>query len=225
MAERKPRVLVVEDDASMRSLLRLRLGREGYDVRAEADGTTLEEVAQRFRPDLAILDVNLAAGPDGYHVARQLRSARNVSILFVTGADSIEARLDGFDAGADDYVVKPFEVDELAARVRALLRRAGRLSSAVWEVGDVVVDPGAATAARSGQALDLTATEYQLLLALLHRPGEVLTKAKLLKELRGRRLHDVNVVEVHMSSLRRKLEAHGPRILHTVRGAGYVLRA
>lgn len=224
MSEPKPRVLLVEDDESMRSLLQMRLGHEGYDVRAEADGTDVAEVAGQFRPDLAILDVRLATGPDGYDVARRLRSCRDLPILFVTGADSIEARLDGFDAGADDYVVKPFDVDELVARVRAVLRRAGRLSSSVWEVGDVVVDPTGRSVIRSGQVLELTPTEYQLLVALARHPGEVFTKAELLKELKGRSLHDVNMIEWHVSSLRRKLEAHGPRLLHTVRGGGYVLR-
>ena len=216
------RVLVVEDDATIRTALAAALAGEDWEVRAEPDGRQLAAVLAEFRPDLAIFDVGLPHGPDGLGLARQLREATDAPILFVTAADSLDDRLAGFEAGGDDYVVKPFAVAEIIARARVLLRRAGRLASAVWQVGDLLVDEADHSVVRSGSAVTLTPTEYQLLLALVRRPGTVLSK----HQLAGRAwdFADVNVVEVHVSALRRKLEAHGPRMIHTIRGAGYVIR-
>jgi two-component system OmpR family response regulator len=219
-----PRVLVVEDDASVRDALVVALRGEGYEVQPEVDGTVVSEVLEAFRPDLAVLDVRLPAGPDGVSIARRIRAGSDLPIIFVTAADEVDDRLAGFDAGGDDYLVKPFSMAELLARVRALLRRADRLTSAVLQVGDLVVDPAARTAVRGDREIDLTRTEFDLLVALAERRGTVVSKQQLLGLVWDYDAYDQNLVEVHLSSLRRKLEEHGPRIIHTVRGAGYVLR-
>jgi two-component system OmpR family response regulator len=158
-------------------------------------------------------------------MARLLRRTSGLPILFLTAADSVDDRLAGFQAGADDYLVKPFSMAELLARVQALLRRSGRLSSASWHVGDLVVDDAARMVVRAGVPLELTRTEYDLLTVLVQQIGTVLSKTQLLTQVWGFDAYDTNLVEVHMSALRRKLEAAGPRLVHTVRGAGYVLRA
>jgi DNA-binding response OmpR family regulator len=220
----RPRVLVVEDDTPIRSALDVALRGEGYEVRAEADGTQLLQVAEQFLPDLAVLDIRLPVGPDGYAMAGILRRGSGLPVLFLTAADSVEDRLAGFQAGADDYLVKPFSMAELLARVQALLRRSGRLSSSTWQIGDLIVDDGARTVVRGGVTLDLTKTEYDLLAMLAQHVGKVLSKTQLLTQVWGFDAYDTNLVEVHMSALRRKLELVGPRVIHTLRGAGYVLR-
>jgi two-component system OmpR family response regulator len=220
-----PRVLVVEDDDAVREAVAAALRGAGYEVRDEVDGLGIDRAVHAFRPDLAILDVRLATGPSGLSIARRLRRDADIPIVFLTAADSVQDRLAGFDAGADDYLSKPFAVAELMARVKALLRRSGALSSASWQVGDLVVDEEARTAVRSDRTLELTRTEFDLLVALGAKPGRVLSKTQLLSTVWGVEMYDPNLVEVHVSSLRRKLEAEGqPRLVHTVRGAGYVLR-
>jgi DNA-binding response OmpR family regulator len=149
-------------------------------------------------------------------------SWRDLPIIFLTARDAVEDRLGGFELGADDYLVKPFALEELLARVRAVLRRTGRLGAAI-EAADIVVDEEAGLAARAGSPLELTATELRLLAYLVRQRGLVLSKHQLLTQVWGYDAYDPNVVEVHISALRRKLEAHGPRILHTVRGLGYRL--
>ena len=225
MAKRNVRVLVVEDDRPVRTSLEVALGEEGYEVCACADASGVQRVLDQFRPDLAILDVRLGTGPDGYSTARLLRARGDMPVIMLTAADTVAERLEGFSAGADDYLIKPFSIAELLARVEALLRRTGRLTSAVRQVGDVIIDDGARTALRAGEALDLTRTEFDLLAVLAKHPSQVLSKVQLLTQVWGFDAYDVNLVEVHMSSLRRKLEAHGPRVIQTVRGVGYVLRA
>lgn len=225
MHSQKARVLVVEDDSPIRSALDVALRAEGYEVRAEPDGTAIGAVSEKFRPDLAILDVHLPAGPNGFDIARLLRGSSDLALLFLTAADGLDDRLAGFDAGGDDYLVKPFSMAELLARAQALLRRAGRLASAVWQIGDLVIDDGARVAMRAGAKIELTRTEYALLSMLVQHPGQVLSRAQLLAQVWGFDAFDSNLVEVHMSALRRKLEAHGPRLIHTVRGMGYALRA
>jgi len=223
-AEYTARILVIEDDEAIRNSVAVSLRTEGYDVRAEVDGSEILRLAEEFRPDLAVLDIRLPKGPDGYAIARLLRGLSDLPLLFVTAADSLDARLEGFDVGADDYLVKPFSMAELLARIHALLRRAGRLSSQVRQVGDLLVDETARAVLRAGVPVTLTRTEFALLNVLAQRPGQVFSKTQLLTMVWGFDAYGANLVEVHISTLRRKLEALGPRLVHTVRGAGYVLR-
>lgn len=224
MATGLAKVLVVEDDESIRSSLRTALDVAGYDVQELSDGSGVSALAAQFRPDLAILDVRLPRGPSGFELARTLRSTDDLPILLLTAADALDDRLTGFASGADDYMVKPFAMAELLVRVAALLRRAGRLSSTTWTFADLVIDDGAHTVKRNGVLVDLTRIEYDLLVVLARRHGRVFSKLQLLIQVWGFDAYDPNIVEVHISALRRKLEAHGPRLVHTIRGVGYVLR-
>jgi DNA-binding response OmpR family regulator len=219
------RMLVVEDDPIVRDLLVTVLRTEGYEAVAAPDASSAIKQAKTFRPDLALIDVRLGTGPDGFSVARRLREDADPALLFLTSADEAEDIRAGFAAGADLYVTKPFSVDTLLVQVEAVLARAGKSREAHWEVGDVVVDEAARAVTRSGRALELTPIEFELLCHLVRRPGRVVTKSQLLSELWGYRDYNPNVVERHLSALRRKLEANGPRLIHTVHGAGYVLRA
>lgn len=224
MGATDPRILVVEDDPSVREALDAALRGDGYEVETAADGAGIADLLDQFRPDLAVLDIRLPEGPDGFAVARRIRKSSDIPILFLSALGELTSRLEGFDAGGDDYVVKPFPMAELLARVRALLRLAGRLSSPVWEIGDLMVDEGARQVVRAGREIELTRTEFDVLAALGRTPGQVVSKERLLSLVWGFGLYDTNVVEVHVSALRRKLEEHGTRVIHTVRGAGYVLR-
>jgi two-component system OmpR family response regulator len=217
------RVLLIEDEAAIRDAVATALTDAGYLVRDQVDGTQLRALADAFRPDLAILDIALP-GPDGLSLARLLRVRGDLPILFLTARDGLDDRLAGFAAGGDDYLVKPFALTELLARVHALLRRAGRLSSVTTEVGDLVLDESARAAWRAGQPLDLTPTELQLLAYLLARRGRTVSKAELLTQVWGYGSYDPNLVEVRIGSLRRKLETGGSRIIHTVHGHGYMVR-
>jgi two-component system OmpR family response regulator len=223
MRESSPRILFIEDEPTIREAVTTALTGAGYLVLGQADGTRLPDLAGSFRPDLAILDIMLP-GPDGLSLARLLRARDDLPILFLTARDGLGNRLAGFAAGADDYLVKPFALTELLARVHALLRRAGRLRSATTQAGDLVVDESARTAWRAGQQLELTPTEFQLLAYLLARRGRAVSKAELLTQVWGYGSYDPNLVEVRISSLRRKLDAHGPRVIHTARGHGYTIR-
>ena len=193
-------------------------------VRGERVASAVSDSVSTFRPDCVVRDVRLGPGPDGYAIARNLRATSDVPVLFVSAWDELDDRLAGFDAGADDYMGKPFAVTELIARVRGLLRRAGGPSTTVWQVSDVIVDEAGHTVTRNGQPIELTPTEFALLVAFCRRPGRVLSKRQLLAEIWDAEWFHENVVEVRISDLRRKLEAHGPRLIHTVRGVGYVLR-
>jgi DNA-binding response OmpR family regulator len=219
------RVLLVEDDSSLALALRVGLDRVGYDTTVVADGNDLSRVLERWHPDLALLDVSLPAGPDGFELARRLRSELGIPVLFVTAADSLADRLAGFDAGADDYLVKPFALAELLARVRAVLRRAGRLSSPVVEVRDLVLDEYERSVTQSGRRISVTPTEFDLLMVLARNAGQVMSKAQLLSSVWGFDEYDPNLVEVHVSALRRKIDRQGPSIIRTERGRGYALTA
>ncbi|HET7488546.1 MAG TPA: response regulator transcription factor [Acidimicrobiales bacterium] len=218
-----PRVLVVDDESSVRQALERAFRSEGFDVRTEADGSTLADVTKSFRPDVAILDVRLPVGPDGYTMARMLRD-EDLPVVLLTAADSVDDRLAGFEAGADDHVGKPFSTAELIARTQALLRRSGRLTPKTVQIGDIAVDDATRSVTRGDEVVDLTRTEYDLLLLLARHAGQILSKQQLLIQLWGFDAFDPNVIEVHVSALRRKLEAHGPRVIHTVRSFGYILR-
>ncbi|TMM17159.1 MAG: response regulator transcription factor [Actinobacteria bacterium] len=218
------RTLVVEDEQVVRDLLVAVLRAEGYEVSAAAEGGEALKQAKTFAPDLAVVDVRLGTGPDGFTVARRLREQSDVALLFLTGADEPDELRAGFEAGADLYVTKPFSVDALLVQVEAVLARNGKSRGGKWEVGDLVVDEGSRVVTRGGHRLDLTHVEFELLCRLVRRPGRVLTTSQLLSELWGYKGYSRNVVERHVSALRRKLEEHGPRLIHTVRSSGYVLR-
>ena len=220
MDAQSPRVVLVEDERPVREAIERALAREQLAVTSFSDCPDPSEILAAA-PDLAVLDVLLPGG-DGFELARQLRTARDLPIVFLTARDTIDDRLSGFAIGADDYLVKPFRLEELLARIRAVLRRTGRLSAAI-EAGDIVLDEETGLAARGGISLELTATELRLLAYLVRQRGLLLSKHQLLTQVWGYDEYDPNLVEVHISALRRKLEAHGPRILHTVRGLGYRL--
>ncbi|HEX2118090.1 MAG TPA: response regulator transcription factor [Acidimicrobiales bacterium] len=219
-----PRLLVLEDDASLREAIVVVLAASGYDVQPVSTGTGIEEVIESFHPDLAILDVRLPSGPDGFEVGRRIRASLGIPLVFVTAADALSDRLHGFDIGADDYLVKPFAMAELLARTKAVLRRAGRLSSPTWEVRDLVIDEANRVVSRHGERIDLTRIEFDLLCVLAREPGRVFSKGQLLTMVWGFADFSPNLVEVHVSALRRKLESTGPRLIHTERNQGYVIR-
>ena len=219
------RALLIEDDLSVREAVAIAFEGLGFLVRAQPTGEHLADVMDEFRPDVAIIDVQLPSGPDGFALARQVISQAGVPVVFLTAADGLEDRLAGFESGGDDYIVKPFAMSELLARVRAVLRRSGRLHSPVAEIRDLLIDDNAKLAMRGGVVLDLTPTEFELLSVLARSPNQVFSKGQLLSQIWGFDSYDPNLVEVHVSALRRKLDAHGPRLVHTVRSRGYVFRA
>jgi DNA-binding response OmpR family regulator len=217
-------VLVVDDDELVREAVMSALRHAGYIVAGLADGGRLESVTSTFRPDLVIFDIALPGPSDGLDLARRLRDRDDVPVMFVTAAESLEDRLQAFELGADDYLTKPFVLAELIARVRAVLRRAGRLRGQAFEAHDLVLDENSHTATYRGHPLALTRLEFGVLTELCRNPGWVISKQKLLTAVWDYDAYDPNVVEVHVSALRRKIEAHGPRLIQTVRGVGYVLR-
>jgi two-component system OmpR family response regulator len=223
-ARGSPRVLVVEDDAANRDGLIAALAMAGYRVAALADGLDLDRELSSFQPDLVVLDIYLPRGPDGFALATTVRAERGVPVLFVTAADAMDERLRGFDLGADDYIVKPYAIAEVLARVRAVLRRAGRLASPTLEIRDLLIDEETRTARRAGERVDLSANEFDVLCILARKPGTAYSKTQLLLQVWGSVVHDPNLVEVCVSSIRRKLEVFGPRLIFTIRGEGYVLR-
>ena len=216
------RVLVVEDADAIRAAVQAGLHGAGHHVMARPDGGGFERLLAQFRPDVVVLDVMLP-GRDGFALLEAVRARSAAGVVMLTARDGIDDRLRGLSTGADDYVTKPFVLAELLARVNALLRRLGRVASTMV-VGDLVVDPGAGSVVRAGAPIVLTATEFKLLCYLAEHRGRVLTKTQILSGVWGFDAYDPNLVEVHVSGLRRKLEEHGPRLLHTLRGLGYVLR-
>jgi DNA-binding response OmpR family regulator len=219
-------VLVVEDDEDIALAVQRSLRMEGYDVRIAGDGEAALDAAGAYLPDLVVLDLGLPK-LDGIEVARRLRADGDVPILMLTARDALESRVEGLDSGADDYLVKPFERQELLARLRALLRRRPPRGSASMTVGDLSLNPDTHEVLRSERPIELTQREFELLEYLMRNERIVVPRQRLLEEVWG---YDpfatTNTIEVFVSNLRRKLEAGGePRLLHTIRGAGYVLRA
>ena len=221
------RVLLVEDDDLTREVLSAALAGNGYNVHTEANGVGVEKVAAIFHPDIALVDLRLGDGNvDGLVVAKRLRSSvGEVPLLFLTGATDTEDVLAAFSAGGDDYVTKPFVMAELLARMQALLRRSGgTIGRDLLECSDLAVDTTGHSVTRADHELELTPREFSLLVTMMRHQNAVLSKVQLLNDVWGFEHYDLNVVEVHMSALRRKLEQHGPRLIHTVRSVGYVLR-
>jgi DNA-binding response OmpR family regulator len=224
--DRAARVLVVEDDDEIAQVLQRSLRLEGYEVRIAADGEQALAAHAEYVPDVVILDLGLPK-LDGIDVARRVRGADDVPILMLTARDAVEARVEGLDSGADDYLVKPFERQELLARLRALLRRRPPRGSASLVVGDLSLNPDTHEVTRGERRVELTQREFELLEYLMRNERIVVPRQRLLEEVWG---YDpfatTNTIEVFVSNLRRKLEAEGEsRLLHTIRGAGYVLRA
>ena len=220
-----PRILVIEDEERIRQFLKRGLTYEGYVVDGADDGKSGLERARDNPPDLVLLDIMLP-GIDGLEVCRRLRAASAVPILMLTAKESIEDRVAGLDAGADDYLVKPFSFDELLARVRALLRRAQPTQPQVFRFADMELDTGTRQGRRGGKTFDLTAKEYELLELFMRNPRQVLTRDVIFDRVWGYDFGgESNIIEVYVRYLRQKTEFDElPRLIHTVRGVGYVLR-
>jgi two-component system OmpR family response regulator len=222
------RVLVVDDESSLSDLLSMALRYEGWEVRTAADGGSAVRTARDFRPDAVVLDVMLPDF-DGLEVLRRMRSdTPDVPVLFLTARDAVEDRVAGLTAGGDDYVTKPFSLEELVARLRGLLRRSGMSATRQGSelvVGDLLLDEDSHEVRRGDDVVELTATEFELLRFLMRNPKRVLSKAQILDRVWN---YDFggqsNVVELYVSYLRKKIDAGRAPMIHTVRGAGYVLK-
>ena len=223
------KILVVDDERAVRESLRRALELEGYEIELAADGReALTHLLENggSQPDAVILDV-LMPGVDGLEVCRRLRRGGNaVPVLMLTARDEIENRVAGLDAGADDYVTKPFALEELVARLRALLRRTSDASHETLRFADLELDPGTREVRRAGEAIELTRTEFALLDLFMTNPRQVLTRSIIFERVWG---YDFgfasNSLDVYIGYLRRKTEAGGrPRLIQTVRGVGYALR-
>jgi two-component system response regulator MprA len=222
----KAHMLVVDDDPRITELLRRILAYEGYSVAIAASGDEALKRTLERPPDLIVLDIMLP-GINGLEVARRLRAAGdNVPILMLTARDSVANRVEGFEMGADDYLIKPFAPEELLVRIKALLRRNQEERHAVLRYADVELDTGTRVAHRGAREIDLSPTEYELLALFLRRPRQVLTREIILDRVWGMDFEgSSNVMEVYVGYLRAKLEAEGePRLIHTVRGVGYVFK-
>ncbi|HEY3116633.1 MAG TPA: response regulator transcription factor [Chloroflexota bacterium] len=218
-------VLVVDDDPKITRLVQRALALEGYSVETATSGPTALSAARTFEPDLVILDI-LMPGMDGLEVCRRLRAAGDTPILLLTAKDEVQDRVKGLDSGADDYVVKPFALEELLARVRALLRRREPGAREPLRYGDLTLDVEERRVRRGDHELALSATQFELLRYFMQHPRRVLSREAILDNVWGTNfVRPTNVVDVYVGYLRAKLEAMGSsRLLHTVRGAGYVLR-
>ena len=223
------RILVVDDDRAVRESLRRSLAFNGYTVDLAEDGVEALEAITNERPDAVVLDVMMPR-LDGLEVCRQLRSSGDdLPILVLTARDTVSERVSGLDAGADDYLPKPFALEELLARLRALLRRTGPEEGgdgAVMTFADLTLDPSTRDVQRGNRLISLTRTEFSLLEMLIANPRRVLTRSRILEEVWGFDFPTSgNALEVYVGYLRRKTEAEGEsRLIHTVRGVGYVLR-
>ncbi|GAB2783254.1 response regulator transcription factor [Streptomyces daliensis] len=222
------RVLVVDDEPSLTDLLSMALRYEGWEVRAEGDGASAVRAAHEWRPDTVVLDVMLP-DMDGLTVLGRLRrEAPDVPVLFLTAKDAVEDRIAGLTAGGDDYVTKPFSLEEVVARLRGLLRRSGAAmarNESLLVVGDLVLDEESHDVQRAGAEIRLTATEFELLRFLMRNPRRVLSKAQILDRVWSYDFGgQANVVELYISYLRRKIDAGRSPMIHTRRGAGYLIK-
>ena len=217
------RILVIEDEADVADYLVRGLREEGFTVEHAADGEGGWHALETGSWDVVLLDWWLP-GPDGLTLLRRFRQAgRDTPVLFLTARDAVSDRVRGLDGGADDYLCKPFAFDELLARVRALARRPARGGGTVLRYQDLSVDLATQRTERAGKRLDLTAKEQSLLVLFLRHPGEVLSRTRIYEAVWDERYDGLsNTLEVHIVELRRKLEAHGGRLIHTRRGRGYV---
>ncbi len=222
------RILVVDDEPRITDLVAMALRYEGFEVETAATGRAALKAVEQFRPALVLLDVMLP-DMDGFAVTERLAVDRvKVPILFLTARDAVEDKVRGLTLGGDDYVTKPFSLEELVARIRSILRRAGlaepESSRLVFE--DLELDEDAHEVSRAGAPVDLTATEYRLLRYLMLNPRRVLTRTQLLEHVWDYDFGgDASVLETYISYLRKKLDAHGPGLIKTVRGVGYALQA
>jgi two-component system OmpR family response regulator len=224
------RVLVVDDEPTLTDLLQMALRYEGWEVRTASDGRHALNLAREFRPDAIVLDIMLP-DIDGMQVLSRLRQdGQQTAVLFLTAKDSLEDRINGLTAGGDDYVTKPFSLEELVARLRGLIRRSMLAVNDEEDprliVGDLVLDEDSHEVSRGGDAVELTATEFELLRYLMRNPRRVLSKTQILDRVWN---YDFggksSVVEIYISYLRRKIDAGRKPMIHTVRGAGYMLKA
>lgn len=222
------RVLVVDDEANLTELVSMALRYEGWDVKTAATGSSAVKTAKEFKPDAVVLDMMLPDF-DGLEVLRRMRDEDpTLPVLFLTARDAVEDRVAGLTAGGDDYVTKPFSLEEVVARVRALMRRSVQLQEdeeSVLRVGDLTLDEDSHEVMRGSDEISLTATEFELLRFLMRNPKRVLSKAQIL----DRVWHydfggQANVVELYISYLRKKIDAGRTPMIHTMRGAGYVLK-
>ncbi|MEY2532911.1 MAG: two-component system, OmpR family, response regulator MprA [bacterium] len=221
-----PRVMVVDDEPAVRAALERALRMEHYDVQLAGDGREALDLLAEQSPDAIVLDVAMPE-VDGLEVCRRLRAAGDrTPVLMLTARDAVDDRVEGLDAGADDYLVKPFALRELQARLRALLRRTDGHADGVLRFADLELDPTAREVRRGGRAVELSRTEFNLLELFLERPRQVLGRSEIFERVWGYDFGATsNALGVYMGYLRRKTEAGGePRLLHTVRGVGYILR-
>jgi two-component system OmpR family response regulator len=222
------KVLVVDDEPSLTELLSMALRYEGCEVRTAADGVSAVRAAREMRPDAIVLDVMLP-DVDGLEVLRRVRAENDeVPVLFLTARDAVEDRIAGITAGGDDYVTKPFSLEEVVARLRGLIRRSSLIAErndARLVVGDLTMDEDSHEVERAGEPINLTATEFELLRYLMRNPRRVLSKAQILDRVWNYDFGgQANVVELYISYLRKKIDVGHAPMIHTLRGAGYVLR-
>ena len=222
--ERQPRVLVVDDELTMREFLEMGLGYEGFEVRTAADGSVGLETARSWSPDLVILD-RMLPGLDGLEICRRLRATGDVAVLMLSARGEVDDRIDGFDAGADDYLPKPFTFKELLARVRAVLRRRGIVLGRVIAVGDLSLDRETREVTRGERTVELTPREFELLELFIGHPRQVFSREAILNRIWGYEYDgDANVIEAHVSALREKLGDRDRTLIRSIRGVGYTLR-
>ncbi len=224
--DRPARVLVVDDDRRTLSMLRRGLLLEGFEV-TTASGSREALAALREEPqDLVVLDV-MMPGVDGFELCRRIRKTDDVGVLMLTARDAVGDRVTGLEAGADDYLVKPFAFEELVARIRAIMRRRSTETGGAQQLAfaDIRMDPGRRQVWRAGEPLAFTAREFDILALFLRNAGQVLTREQIFERVWGQELPvESNAIEVHVANVREKLEHHGRRLIQTVRGVGYALR-